>query len=171
VKRLATAHVDPNKLAAAVAIEKRYPSDPSSKTGVHEIIRTGAAQLMPEIPRPLITAAAVDAEHLRLIDALELRSYMGVPLVIGGKVLGAITFVMAESHRTYGEADLEFARALADRAAVAVENARLFREAESARAALGVQLTAEERRRRDAEEQTRFAETFVGMLGHDLRNR
>jgi len=170
VKRLATAHVDPNKLAAAVAIEKRYPSDPSSKTGVHEIIRTGAAQLMPEIPRPLITAAAVDAEHLRLIDALELRSYMGVPLVIGGKVLGAITFVMAESHRTYGEADLEFARALADRAAVAVENARLFREAESARAALGVQLTAEERRRRDAEEQTRFAETFVGMLGHDLRN-
>jgi len=170
VRRLATAHVDPNRLPAAIAIAKRYPPDPNSKTGVHEIIRTGKAQLMPEIPRELITAAALDQEHLRLIDALELRSYMGVPLVIGGKVLGAITFVMAESHRTYGEADLEFARALADRAAVAVENARLFREVESARAALGVQLIAEERRRRDAEEQTRFAETFVGMLGHDLRN-
>src|SRR4029079_5000503 len=48
-------------------------------------------------------------------------------------------------------------------------NARLFREAESARAALGVQLTAEERRRRDAEEQTRFAETCVGILAPDLR--
>jgi PAS domain S-box-containing protein len=170
IKRLATAHVDPNKLAAAVAIEQRYPPDPSSSTGVHEIVRTGLPQLIPEIPRELITAAAVDEEHLRLIDALELRSFMGVPLAIGGKVLGAITFVMAESHRTYGETDLEFARALADRAAIAVENARLFREVESARASISDQLIVEERRRRGAEDQARFAETFVGMLGHDLRN-
>ena len=70
VKRLATAHVDPNKLAAAIAIGKRYPPDPKSKTGVHEIVRTGEAQLIPEIPRELLTAAAVDEEHLRLIDAL-----------------------------------------------------------------------------------------------------
>jgi signal transduction histidine kinase len=81
---------------------------------------------------------------------------VGVPLSIGGKVLGVMTFVMAESHRTYGEEDLVFARALADRGALAIENARLFRE--------------QERRRQQAEEQTRFAETFVGMLGHDLRN-
>jgi signal transduction histidine kinase/CHASE3 domain sensor protein len=170
VKRLATAHVDPNKLEAAIAIEKRYPPDPRSKTGVQEIVRTGEAQLIPEIPRALLTAAAVDAEHLRLIDALELRSFMGVPLAIGGRVLGAITFVMAESHRTYGPADLDFARSLADRAAIAVENARLFREVESARASISAQLLVEERRRREAEDQTRFAETFVGMLGHDLRN-
>ena len=91
VKRLATAHVDPNKLAAAIAIEKRYPPDPRSKTGVQEIVRTGEAQLIPEIPRQLLTAAAVDEEHLRLIDELELRSFMGVPLTIGGRVLGAIT--------------------------------------------------------------------------------
>ena len=100
----------------------------------------GQAQLIPEIPRQLLTAAAVDAEHLRLIDELELRSFMGVPLTIGGRVLGAITFVMAESHRTYGPADLEFARSLADRAAIAVENARLFREVEGARASIGAQL-------------------------------
>jgi signal transduction histidine kinase/CHASE3 domain sensor protein len=170
VKRLATTHVDPNKLAAAIALEKRYPPDPSSKTGVQEIVRTGEAQLIPLIPRQLLTAAARDAEHLRLIDELELRSFMGVPLTIGGRVLGAITFVMAESHRTYGPADLEFARALADRAAIAVENARLFREVEGARASISAQLLVEERRRREAEDQTRFAETFVGMLGHDLRN-
>src|SRR5207245_1248115 len=63
-----------------------------------------------------------------------------------------------------------FARGLADRAALAIENARLFRETEDARAALAAQLASEARRRLEAEEQARFAETFVGMLGHDLRN-
>ena len=170
LKRLGIAHVDPQKVSFVAELTQRYPPDPASRNGVHEIIRTGQPQLMAEIPRELLTAAAVDPEHLRLIEALELRSYVGVPLSVRGKVLGAITFVMAESHRSYGEADLEFARALADRAALAIDNARLFREVETARAATAAQLAAEEQRRRDAEEQTRFAETFVGMLGHDLRN-
>ena len=170
LKRLATAHVDPDKVASVAELARRYPSNPSSKNGVHEIIRTGKPQLMSEIPRALLTAAAVDQEHLKLIEELELRSYVGVPLSVGGKVLGAITFVMAESHRVYGEDDLAFAREVADRAALAIENARLFREVEGARAAAAAQLVTEERRRHEAEEQTRFAETFVGMLGHDLRN-
>jgi len=170
LKRVATAHIDPEKLTAAMELEKRYPPDPSSPAGPHEIVRTGREQLIPEIPREMLTAAAVDSEHLRLIEALELRSYMGVPLAIGERVLGAITFVMAESRRVYTQADLAFARALADRAALAIENARLFREIEDARAAIAGQLAGEERRRHDAEEQARFAETFVGMLGHDLRN-
>jgi signal transduction histidine kinase len=155
-RRLATAHIDPSKLEAVAELERRYPSDPKARTGVPEILRTGESQLVPHITREMLTASAVDEEHQRLIDALELRSYMGVPLVVRGKVLGAITFVMAESRRVYTEIDLSFARDLADRAALAIENARLFGEAE--------------RRRREAEDQTRFAETFVGMLGHDLRN-
>ena len=170
LKRLATAHVDPDKVASVAELARRYPPNPSSKNGVHEIIRTGKPQLMSEIPRALLTAAAVDQEHLKLIEELELRSYVGVPLSVGGKVLGAITFVMAESNRVYGEDDLAFAREVADRAALAIENARLFREVEGARAAAAAQLVNEERRRHEAEEQTRFAETFVGMLGHDLRN-
>src|SRR5450432_128608 len=170
VKRLATAHVDPSKMEFVAELERRYPSDPKSPNGVHEIMRTGQAQLMAEIPGELLRASAVDAEHLRLIEALELRSYMGVPLLVSGRVLGAITFAMAESHRIYTEDDLAFARAVADRAAPAIENAQLFRAVELARAATTKQLVAEEQRRREAEEQTRFAETFVGMLGHDLRN-
>lgn len=170
LKRLATAHIDPQKVSAVHELARRYPPDPRSRTGVHEIIRTGKPQLVPEIPRELLAAAAVDDEHLRLIDALDLRSFVGVPLKVAGKVLGAITFVMAESHRKYGEADLEFARALADRAALAIDNARLFQEVEQARAATAAQLVDEGQRRRAAEEQARFAETFVGILGHDLRN-
>jgi PAS domain S-box-containing protein len=170
VKRLATAHVDPGKVSFVAELTHRYPPDPTSRTGIREIIRTGQPQLISEIPRELLTAAAVDEEHLRLIQALELRSFIGVPLSVSGRTLGAISFVMAESHRVYGEDDLAFARALADRAALAIENARLFREVEQARAATAAQLVDEEQRRRVAEEQARFAETFVGMLGHDLRN-
>jgi PAS domain S-box-containing protein len=169
-KRLATAHIDPNKLDAVAELSRRYPPDPGSQTGVYEIIRTGKHQLLPRIPRELLEAAAVDAEHLRLIDELQLHSYMGLPLSIGGRVLGAITFAMAESQREYNEADVAFARGLADRAALAIDNAQLFREVETAREAADVQLAAEERRRVEAEEQARFADTFVGILGHDLRN-
>ena len=170
LKRVATAHVDPNKVTAVLELARRYPSDPRSRTGPHEIVRTGQAQLVTEIPREVLTAAAVDQEHLRLIDALKLRSFVGVPLIVRGKVLGVISLVMAESNRLYGETDLAFARALADRAALAIDNARLFREAERARAALADQLATEAQRRAEAEDQARFAETFVAMLGHDLRN-
>ena len=169
-KRVATAHVDASKLAAVEELQRRYPPDPTSKTGTYEILRTGKAQLMPEIPRDLLLASAKDAEHLRLIEELQLHSYIGVPLSVGGRVLGAITFATSESRRTYDEEDLAFARALADRAALAIDNARLFREVEDARAAATAQLATEQRHRQQAEEQTRFAETFVGMLGHDLRN-
>jgi signal transduction histidine kinase len=169
-KRVAIAHVDPTKIAAVIDLQERYPPDPNSRTGVAEVLRTGEAQLVSHIPREMLVAAAVDAEHLRMIEALDLSSYMSVPLAVGGKVLGAMTFAMAESRRTYTMADLVFARALADRAALAIENARLFREVEVSRNATTNQLVAEEHRRALAEQQTRFAETFVGMLGHDLRN-
>jgi PAS domain S-box-containing protein len=169
-KRVATAHVDPTKVQAVAEIARRYPPDPNATVGTAEVMRTGRAQLISRIPRELITSRAVDAEHLRLIDELDLRSFMAVPLVVGTKVLGAITLAMAESQRIYTESDLAFARSLADRAALAIENARLFREVEAARAATVDRLAEEEERRAYAEERTRFAETFVGMLGHDLRN-
>jgi CHASE3 domain sensor protein len=154
-KRVATAHVDPAKIALVAEIERRYPSDPEARTGAPEVLRTGEPQLIAHIPREMLAAAAVDDEHLRLIDALELRSYLCVPLTVGARVLGAISFAMAESGRVYVQDDLSFARGLAERAGLAIENARLYREAE--------------RGRREAEQQARFAETFVGMLGHDLR--
>ncbi len=77
---------------------------------------------------------------------------------------------MAESGRTFSQQDLAFGRSLADRVALAIENGRLFREVERARAAASARLTEETHRRQLAEETARFAEMFIGMLGHDLRN-
>lgn len=170
VKRLAVTHVDPAKLGFVEELERKYPSNPDAPSGVPQILRTGKSEMMSEIPRDLIRAAAVDAAHLALIDELELRSYIGVPLKVQGKPIGVLSFVMAESGRLYTKQDLEFAEALADRASLAIANARLFKELENANAVVREQLAAENERRTDAEATARFADTFVGILGHDLRN-
>ena len=94
------------------------------------MLRTGKPETMAEIPEELVEQAARDREHRELLKKLELRSYVVVPLVARGRTLGAISFVSAESGRHYGEADLQLAEELARRAAYAVDNARLYEEAQ-----------------------------------------
>ncbi|MEJ7819128.1 MAG: PAS domain S-box protein [Rubrobacteraceae bacterium] len=129
VRRLAVEHKDPEKIALAHELQERYPTDPNSKIGVPGVLRSGEPQIAAEIPESLLRESAVDDEHRELLSRLGLRSYMIVPLSFHGRVLGAITLVMAESGRRYTEADLKIAEDLARRAAVAVENARLYDEA------------------------------------------
>src|SRR5262249_8012845 len=89
---------------------------------------TGQALLYPQVPDELITAAAVDAEHLRLLRAVGIRSVLIVPMTVGSRTIGALTMVNSESGRTFDEVDLEFAGQVAERAALAVEPARLYAE-------------------------------------------
>lgn len=145
-RRLAVAHVDPAKLTLVAEMERLYPPDPHSRRGVPEILRTGRAEFMPNIPRELLTAAAVDEEHLRLIDELQLGSYIGVPLKVRGQVIGAFTIAMAESGRRHTERDVGLAQALADRAALAIDNAKMFRELEKGRALATAQRDQSEER-------------------------
>jgi PAS domain S-box-containing protein len=133
VRRLAVAHVDPKKIELVADIERRYPPDPAAQSGTPNILRTGRPEMIRQIPPEMLDAAAQDAEHLQLIRSLALRSYIGVPLNARGKTIGVMTFANAESRRLYTDEDLSFALALADRAAVAIDNARLFHAAEQAR--------------------------------------
>ena len=128
IRRLAAAHVEPAKVELAWELDRRYPPDPRSPVGVPQVIRTGEPQLLAEIPDELLTAAARDEEHLRILRELDLRSAMLVPLRARGRVLGALTFVSTAAARRYGEDDLSLAQELADRCALAVDNARLYRE-------------------------------------------
>src|SRR5207248_10157328 len=70
LRRLAIAHVDPEKLQFARALQERYPEDPNSPGGVHQVIRTGQPAMMTAIPREIVGAAARDIEHPRLLDQL-----------------------------------------------------------------------------------------------------
>jgi PAS domain S-box-containing protein len=130
LERLAVEHPDPEKVELVYKIEERYPPDLDAPGGVHEAIRTGESQMMSEIPAELIDQAARDEEHREMLRKLGLRSYMVVPLVARGKILGAMSFVTAESGRIYREADLELAQELVHRAALAVDNAWLYEEAQ-----------------------------------------
>ena len=148
IQRLAVAHVDPKKVELALALEERYPADPAARGGVHEVIRTGQPAFLTRIPAALLDAAARDEEHRRIIAELHLTSYMCVPLLAQGKAFGAITFVSAESGREYADGDVRFARELAARASLAVENARAYARAMEA---------------------SRVKDEFLATLSHELR--
>ncbi len=147
--RLAVAHADPAKVELGYDLHRRYPTRPDSPQGVYEVIQTGESVLVPEITDEMLASGAQDAEHLRILRDLGLRSYLCVPLVGRKGPLGAIAFIAAESGRCYGLDNLRLAEELAHRAAIAVENARLYdalREAD----------------RRKGE--------FLATLAHELRN-
>jgi PAS domain S-box-containing protein len=132
LQRIAVAHVDPKKVEFARMLQERYPADQKAPGGVHEVIRTGKAAYMARIPSALLEASAQDDEHLRIIRELNLTSYMCLPLTMQGKAIGAITFVSAESGRQYSEEDVRFARELAARASLAIENSRAYERANEA---------------------------------------
>ena len=133
LERLAVEHTDPEKVSLAYELERRYPPGPDAPGGLHHVLKTGEPEMMAEIPADLVERAARDERHAELLRKLDLRSYMVVPLVARGRILGAISFVSAESGRRYGEADLRLAEELARRAALAVDNARLYEEVQSSR--------------------------------------
>ena len=125
---VAVAHVDPDKVAFARAVRQRFPPDPREDRGFYRVVRTGRPVLYGDIPDELLEQSIADPEQLRLIREIGMRSVMIVPMSIAGRTLGTISFVSAESGRSFDEADLAFAGELARRAAAAVENARLYTE-------------------------------------------
>lgn len=124
------AHVDPAKVELAEELSRKYPPDPDAATGTPHTLRTGESQLWPEIPESLIVDTARDAEHAQVLMALGLRSAMVVPMIARGRIIGAMTLVAAESGRQYDHLDLALGEDLGRRAAVAIDNARLYEEHE-----------------------------------------
>ncbi len=126
VDNIAISHIDPSKVAYAEELQRRYPTDLESPTGLPQVVRTGRAELYPVITDEMLVAGARDEEHLRISRQLKLTSAMVVPLTGSEGTFGAITLVYAESGRRYTEEDLVLATELARRAALAVEHARKF---------------------------------------------
>ena len=149
LRRLVVTHRDPAKVQLARELEQKYPPSPDAARGVANVIRTGETEWAASIPDELLVAGAQDEEHLRIIRGLGLKSYICVPLKTRARVLGAFTFVTAESGRIYTEGDVRAAEDLAHRGAIAIDNAALL-------------ATLQEADRRKDE--------FLAMLAHELRN-
>ena len=131
-RRIAVSHVNPNKEELVWELQRNYPANLDDHYGYAKVIRTGESDVGFEITENKLAEFANDSKHLKLLQALNLKSYICVPLGVWDKTLGSILFVLAESGRRFTPADLELAEDLARRAALAIENARLYREAQDA---------------------------------------
>lgn len=130
--RLAVAHVDPEKVQLAMALQERWPPDPSAPSGAWAVARSGRAELIHEITDEMLVAGARDEEHLRVARELHLRSAVVVPLFVRGRVTGVLTWVSTDDERLYDEDDVRFAEHLARRAATAIDNSELHSQTRAA---------------------------------------
>ncbi len=126
---IALAHVDPEKVEWARELRRRFPTKPDDPSGIAHVVRTGVSELIPEVTQDLIDAANIsDPELSEVLERLQLSSVMTIPLIARGRTLGVLTMVWAESGKHYTEDDLRLGEDLANRAAIAIDNARLYRE-------------------------------------------
>ncbi len=131
IHQLAVAHVNPEKVRWGHELRRRYPPNMDDQRGLVNVMRTGQSEIYSHIPDELLALGARDAEHLEMMRQIGIDSLMIVPMIVRERILGAITFVATdESGHHYTEDDLVLAEGLAERAALAIDNARLYRAAQ-----------------------------------------
>ena len=132
---VAIAHQDPEREALMRRWRERGTLAETERVGMGSTFATGEAKLIEEIATEAVIASARERtgeEGAELMEAIGPRSQIVVPMRARGRVLGALSLTMAESGRRYTEAELDLARDLGLRAGLAVDNARLYEEAQAA---------------------------------------
>ncbi len=147
IQRQAAAHADPEKAAALAEFREKGAPDWSSPQAPAVVLRTGVPVLLEDVTDAVLEANARDGEHLRMARELGTRSILGVPMIAHGRTIGAITCVMSGKGRRFGPEDVTIAQELAQRAALAIDNARLFQKAQDA---------------------VRIREEFLSVAAHEL---
>jgi PAS domain S-box-containing protein len=149
IERISGKHSDPSKEKWLAGVLKNLRYDYHSESGccVPEVLRTGKPQIANEISEEWLKATAYDSEHFKILRELGFGSYMVVPLVARGRTFGAISLSSVKTNR-YSEPDLALAQDVAHRAALAIDNARLYREAQEA---------------------NRLKDEFLATVSHELR--
>ena len=124
----AVAHGDPEREQATRELLERYPPAMDRPPGAGDVIRGGEMHVLADITPDGLRAAARDAEHAALLERLDLRHMVTAPLGSPSGVIGTLSLVLGESGRRFSEDDLQLIRSLATRAALHIENARMYTE-------------------------------------------
>ncbi|WP_218081535.1 PAS domain S-box protein [Anthocerotibacter panamensis] len=129
-RRLSIVHPRPEQVHRAWSLTG--PHAPTISHGPVRVLTTGRPELIPHVDDALLQAMARDEVHRMALQGLDLHSYMCLPMKIRGRTLGAITFATGASGRVYSAVEFALAEDLTRRAAVALDNARLYRTAQQA---------------------------------------
>ncbi|WP_375754385.1 PAS domain S-box protein [Corallococcus exercitus] len=149
IQRVESAAEDPRTAARLKSLTTAYGPNPFPPAGIVAfVLRTGQPVLLPEVPPEVLETSALNAEHLEQLRLLELQSLIIVPLRSRGRNLGALILATYGSGRRYGARDLDLAEELARRAALALDNARLFERSRQA---------------------SRMRDEVLRIVAHDLR--
>jgi GAF domain-containing protein len=122
-KPLAVAHVDSRNEQLVRELRRLYPLDPEAPYGPPRVLRTGQSVIYSELPDSAVADTTIHPSELRVALALGICSTMAVPLLVGGRRLGVISFAMTNSGRRFVASDLQFAEDLARRVAIAIDTA------------------------------------------------
>jgi signal transduction histidine kinase len=190
MRRIAVVHPDPRKRELAAGLAKSWPPARDDRLGAPHAVRTRQIEVIPHVDDDMLVAVARDEDNLRVLRGLGIGSVIVVPLIARGNVLGALTLVSAEGGRPYSPTDIDLAEDLGSRCAIAIDNARLHRQARSA-GALAAQMNQRlviasireqelaERAEELAEQARSFAEIareanlaksrFLSSMSHEIR--
>jgi PAS domain S-box-containing protein len=126
MRRLEVAHVAPEREKEVLDIRHRHPLRLESAHPIAEVMRTGQSRLLDHVGDDLLEQVAQDPQHLEVLRRLGYQSGMIVPLLAGGRTLGALSFFTTNPGRHYDPGDMALAEEIARRAATAIEHARLY---------------------------------------------
>jgi signal transduction histidine kinase len=176
MRRLGIVHPDPIKQERARRLKEGWPPGRDDLIGLPRVIRSRATELIPSVYDEMLVEVALSEENLQDLRALGIGSVVVVPLIARGNVLGAITFVSADVGHQYTERDVELAEDLAARCSISLDNARLFRDLETARkdaAQLNEQLVLSSIRQQEladeAQDANKAKSRFLATMSHEIR--
>src|SRR6185369_14188135 len=146
IRHLTVSHANPVLRDLALQFQEVVFKEPEHGPGAPQALLLRKSVLLTDIAESHLTGLPPEAQIKQLIGALGVRSLISVPLIVRDKVLGTTTF--SSSQRQYTRLDLQLAEELSQRAAVAIDTAMLFREAERANL---------------------YKDTFLATVAHELR--
>jgi signal transduction histidine kinase len=161
VRRLTIVHPDPEQQSIARELKEGWPPQRDDLIGVSAVARTGRSELRSQITDEFLVSVAPNEANLRRLRTLGMNSLMTVPMNARGRILGAITFIASAKGRRFTAADLSLAEDLANRCALAIDNARLHQAAHA--------LVQSERGRLSAEAADGAKTEFLRTVSHELR--
>jgi signal transduction histidine kinase len=133
IRRIAAVHADPAKAPLCQRLMTLGALNPNAPEGIQRILDAGTPRLTEQVTDEGLRAGARDEDHLAILRALEPKSMLIVPLKARGRAIGLLwLYYSTLSDRVYHSDDLAFVEEISARAALALENARLWRESEDA---------------------------------------